>query len=75
MITYQPRLLRDLEEMQVEVRTVDSPGIIIQLNQVSVMFDLYDKIKKTQREDPQMEKYEKRDKKENLMSFILRMKC
>jgi len=57
--------LRDLEEMQVEVRTVDSPGIIIQLNQVSVMFDLYDKIKKTQREDPQMEKYEKRDKKEN----------
>ena len=36
LITHQFRLLRDLEEMQVEVLIVDSSSIMSQLNQVSV---------------------------------------
>jgi len=45
LITRQTRLLRDLEEMQVEVRVIDPSNAKYQLNQVSIQFDLYDKIK------------------------------
>ena len=44
LITRQTRLLRDLEEMQVEVRVIDPSNAKYQLNQ-SIQFDLYDKIK------------------------------
>ena len=70
LITCQPRLLRDLEEMQVGVRIVDSPSISSQLNQVSVKFHLYDKIKKAQWEDPQMEKMQERTQRGELKRVL-----
>ena len=51
MITYQPILLRDLEKIQIEVRSTSSSSTMSQLNQVSVRFNLYDSIKKAQQED------------------------
>ena len=48
LITRQTRLLRDLEEMQVELRVTDSSTARNQLNQISIQFDLYDKIKEAQ---------------------------
>jgi len=45
LITRQARILRDLEEMQIEMRVIDSSNTRYQLNQVSIQFDLYDKIK------------------------------
>ena len=47
----QSRLLRDLEEMQIEVRFRNSSNLISRLNQVSIHFDLYNKIKKAQQEN------------------------
>jgi len=55
-MTCQTRLLRDLEEMQIEVRVTDSPNVRSQLNQVSVQFNLYDKIKEAQQRDTQIKK-------------------
>ena len=51
LITRQARILRDLEEMQVEVWVIDSSNTRYQLNQVSIQFDLYDKIKEGQHRD------------------------
>ena len=45
LITRQIRILRDQEEMQIEMRVIDSSNTKYQLNQVSIQFDLYDKIK------------------------------
>ena len=44
LLTRQLRLLRDLEEMQTDIRLNDSSGMLSQLNQVGVRFDLYDEI-------------------------------
>jgi len=40
LITRQTRLLRDIEEMQVEVRVIESSNTKYQLNQGSIQFDL-----------------------------------
>ena len=55
-MTCQTRLLRDLEEMKTEVRVTDSFNVRSQLNQVSVQFNLYDKIKDAQQRDTQIKK-------------------
>jgi len=41
LITGQPELLRDLEELQLEMKFVESFKLKTQLNQMSVKFDLY----------------------------------
>ena len=56
LITHQTRLLRDLKELQVKVRVTDSLNIMSQLNQVSIRFDSYNRIKEAQQGDPQMRK-------------------
>ena len=48
LMTRQARILRDLEEMLVEMRVIDPSNARNQLNQVSIQFDLYDKIKEAQ---------------------------
>jgi len=48
LITRQTKLLRDLEEILVEMRVIDPSNARNQLNQVSIQFDLYDKIKEAQ---------------------------
>ena len=65
LVTHQPKLLRDLEEMQVEVQIVDSSSIMSQLNQVSV----YDKIKEAQQEDSQMKKIQEKIQRGELNEF------
>ena len=72
LITRQTRILRDLEEMQVEVQVIDPSNAMCQLNQVSIQFDLYDKIKEAQQRDVQIRKIIKY-KKENSRSFKLKM--
>ena len=45
IITYQLKLMRELEKMQLEVR-IRGPGEVTSwVNQVSVQYDLYDRIK------------------------------
>ena len=44
LITKQPGILIDLEEMRIEVRFINSSNLKSQLNQVSLRFDLYNKI-------------------------------
>ena len=56
LMTRQARILRDLEEMQIEVRVIDSSHSEYQLNQVSIQINLYDKIKEAQQEDTQIKK-------------------
>ena len=41
LITGQPELLRDLEELQLEMKFAESFKLKTQLNQMSVKFDLY----------------------------------
>ena len=60
MITPQPRQLRDLAEMQIEVHISCSSSIMSELNQVSVEFDLYGRIKKAQQEDSQIKKIQEK---------------
>ena len=55
LITCQTRLLRDLEEMQVEVRVIDPSNAKYQLNQV---FNLI-YMTKSKRPNKEMLKYEK----------------
>ena len=49
LITEQPNLLKDLERIQLEVRVKEPKNVLNQLNQVSVQFDLYERIKEAQR--------------------------
>ena len=51
MITKQPKLLRDLEELQIEVKLAGGSGRLGQVNQVRVQFDLRDRIVRAQMED------------------------
>jgi len=44
-------LLKELEKMQIEVRVRESESVSIQLNQVSILYDLYEQIKEAQQED------------------------
>ena len=69
LITRQVRILRDLEKMQIEVRVIDSSNTKYQLNQVSIQFDLYDKIKKAQQRDTQIRKVMKKVQEEELKEF------
>ena len=48
LMTRQERILRDLEEMQIKVRVIDPSNSECKLNQVSIQFNLYDKIKEAQ---------------------------
>ena len=48
LITQQPKLLKELEGMQLEVR-IKKPGeVTSRVNQVSVQYDLYERIKEAQ---------------------------
>ena len=69
LITRQTRMLRDVEEMQVEVRVIDSSNTRYQLNQVSIQFDLYDKIKEGQQRDTQIRKVMKKVQEGELKEF------
>ena len=69
LITHQTRLLRDLEEMQVEVRVIDPSNAKCQLNQVSIQFDLYDKIKEAQQRNAQIRKIMQKVLEEELKEF------
>ena len=69
LITRQTRLLRDLEKMQVEVRVIDPSNAKYQLNQVSIQFDLYDKIKEAQQRDAQIRKIMKKVLEGELKEF------
>ena len=55
--------------MQVDMRVIDPSNAKYQLNQVSIQFDLYDKIKEAQQRDTQIRKVMKKYKKENSRSF------
>jgi len=48
LITQPPNLLKDSERMQLEVRVKEPTNVLNQLNQVSVQFDLYERIKRSQ---------------------------
>jgi len=51
LMTQQSRLLKELERMQLEVR-IKGPGIVISwVNQVSIQYNLYDRIKEAQQGD------------------------
>ena len=69
LIAHQTRLLRDLEEMQVEVRVIDLSNAKYQLNQVSIQCDLYDKIKEAQQGDAQIRKIMKKVQEGELKEF------
>ena len=69
LITRQARMLRDLEEMQIEVRVIDPSNTKYQLNQVSIQFDLYDKIKEAQQRDTQIRKVMKKVQEGELKEF------
>ena len=69
LITRQTRLLRDLKEIQVEVRVIDPSNAKYQLNQVSIQFDLYDKIKESQQRDTQLRKVMKKVQEGELKEF------
>jgi len=45
LMTQQSRLLEELEKMQIEVRVRESRNVTSQLNQVSIQYDLYKRIK------------------------------
>jgi len=69
LITCQARLLRDLEEIQAEMRVIDPSNAKYQLNQVSIQFDLYDKIEETQQGDAQIRKIMKKVLEGELKKF------
>ena len=46
LLTQQPNLLREIEKMQIEILIKEPILGISQVNQVSIKFDLYEKIKK-----------------------------
>ena len=50
-MTHQPRLLKELEEMQIEVKVKESRNVINQLNKVSIHYDLYKRVKEAQQGD------------------------
>ena len=50
LITRQTRILRDLEEMQIEVRVIDPSNPKYQLNQVSIQFNHTTKSKRPNKE-------------------------
>ena len=72
LLTGQSRLLRDLEEMQIDVRLNDSSSILSKLNQVGVRFDLYDEIKEAQKGDSQLMKIRGKVQKEGLQEFNIK---
>ena len=45
LITRQPRLLKNLKGMQIEIRVKKVRNVPSQLNQVSIQYDLYERIK------------------------------
>ena len=51
MITRQPKLLRDLEEIQIEVKLTGGSSREDRVNQISVQFDFRDRIIRAQMED------------------------
>ena len=63
MITRQPKLLRDLEELQLEVKPIGGSGRLGRMNQVRVQFDLCDRIVRSQMEDNQFRRIKERIKK------------
>ena len=69
LMTRQARILRDLEEMQIEVRVIDPSNSKHQLNQVSIQFNLYDKIKEAQQGDTQIKKIMKKVQEGELKEF------
>ena len=56
MVTQQPRLQINLEEMQIEVRLKEPMDMLSQLNQVSIQFNLYNQIKEAQQKDNTIKK-------------------
>jgi len=72
LLTWQRRLLRDLEKMQIDVRLNDYSSILSQLNQVGVRFDLYNEIKEAQQGDPQLMKIRGRVQKGELQEFNIK---
>ena len=56
IITQQPKLMRELEKIQLEVR-IRGPGDVTSwANQVSIQYDLYDRIKEAQQKDDEIRK-------------------
>ena len=53
MITRQPKLFRDLEELQIEVKPAGGSGRLGRVNQVRVQSDICDRIARAQTEDNQ----------------------
>ena len=72
LLTGQLRLLRDLEEMQIDVKLNDSSSILSQLNQEGVRFDLYDEIKESQQGDSQLMKIWEKVQKGGLQEFNIK---
>ena len=66
MITRQPKLLRDLEELHIEVKPAGGSGRLGRVNQVWVQFDLRNRIVRAQTKDNQKikEQIENRELKE-----------
>ena len=61
LLTRQPRLLRDLKKMQIDIRLNDSSSILSQLNQ-----------EEAQREDPQLNKIREKVLKGELQEFNIK---
>jgi len=72
LLTRTLSLLRDLEEMQINVRLNDSSSILSQLNQVGVKFDPYDKIKEAKQGDSQLEKIQEKVQKGEIQEFNIK---
>jgi len=60
LITKQPELLKDLERLQMEVKPVGDSRQISRVNQVTIQFDLPDRIVRAQLENDQFRKIKER---------------
>ena len=61
--------------MQIEVQVKEPMMMINQINQVSVKFDLFDRIKKAQQKDDQIAKIIEKVQKGKLKLLLLREVC
>jgi len=71
LLTQQLSLLREIEKMQIEVLIKEPRLGISHMNQISIRFDLYEKIKKAQQKDDQIAKNIEMVQKDETQDFTI----
>ena len=71
LLTKQPSLLKEIKKMQIEVLIKEPMLGISQVNQVSIKFDLHEKIKEAQQKDDQITKNIKKVQRDETQDLLL----